>query len=294
VFDHDAPDPTVIRAPDGSFYAFTTQSEHDGRLVHVPVLRSSDMVRWDFVGEALPELPEWAGARADTWAPHVQRMGGRYVMFVSVRDGLTGLMQVATAVARSPAGPFEPTGGRLLGRRDETIDPQVLALNGRRYLYWSQENTVRVAPLRAGGLEVARPGAVVLEPVGVEGSGYRSVVEGAWVIPHGRFLYLFTSGDRCCGSSAHYAVSVARSRDPFGPFSRRRGGPVLAAGSGVIAPGHNAVIAVGGRDWMVFHAMVGGSEDRVLMIDPITWRGGWPHVRAGSPSTTRLRGPRTR
>src|SRR5207248_2716779 len=40
VFHHDAPDPSIIRAPNGTYYAYTTQSIYL-RLVNIPVLRSS-------------------------------------------------------------------------------------------------------------------------------------------------------------------------------------------------------------------------------------------------------------
>ncbi len=57
VIDTDFPDPTVLRAPDGYFYAYATQTERDGRMVNIQVARSSDLVSWTYLGDALPAKP---------------------------------------------------------------------------------------------------------------------------------------------------------------------------------------------------------------------------------------------
>ncbi len=77
------------------------------------------------------------------------------------------------------------------------------------------------------------------------------------MIPHGAFWYLMYSGDACCDQTAHYAVLVARSRSPFGPFERDQDNPVLAANDMFNAPGHNPVIVDNAaQDWIVYHAYV--------------------------------------
>src|SRR5207253_857143 len=43
---HDAPDPSVIRAADGFFYAYTTQSIYPSGVLNLPILRSPDLVHW--------------------------------------------------------------------------------------------------------------------------------------------------------------------------------------------------------------------------------------------------------
>jgi arabinan endo-1,5-alpha-L-arabinosidase len=295
VHDHLAPDPAVLRDDDGTYYAYSTQSEYDGELVHVPVLRSHDLVHWSFVGDALPAYPRWGGQ--ETWAPHVfRRADGRYVLYVSVRSEALGVMQVATAIANHPEGPFEPVGGPLLEPTDETIDPFVLrASDGGLSLYWSVDNTIRVRRLGEDGLRLSGPETVVLVHIGEEGTGYDSVVEGAWVTEHDGRFYLFSSGDICCGQDAHYAVSVARSDSPEGPFERNPANPILAAGDAFFAPGHNSVaVDDAGDHWIVYHAMPAGTTtyDRVMLVDRIRWVDGWPVVDdAGMPSSDPRRAP---
>lgn len=50
VLDSDFPDPAVLKAPDGFYYAYATQGERDGRMLNVQVARSSNLVDWQPLG----------------------------------------------------------------------------------------------------------------------------------------------------------------------------------------------------------------------------------------------------
>src|SRR5215217_3633708 len=81
VLDEDFPDPAVIHAPDGHYYAYATQSLRNGEWINIQVARSSDLVHWEHLGDALPEKPSWASRTQDFWAPYVLHDGERYLMF---------------------------------------------------------------------------------------------------------------------------------------------------------------------------------------------------------------------
>src|SRR4051795_11495920 len=83
VIDADFPDPTVIRASDGFYYGYATQTQHDGRWINIQVARSADLIHWQQLGDALPTKPHWASHTQDFWAPHVLRDGRRYLMYYS-------------------------------------------------------------------------------------------------------------------------------------------------------------------------------------------------------------------
>ena len=133
------------------------------------------------------------------------------------------------------------------------------------------------------------------------------LVEGAWVMRHGDFYYLFYSGDNCCGAKANYAVMVARSKSATGPFEtleQATGKPhsiILEKRGTWIAPGHNSVITnSAGNDWIVYHAVNSrrprekASDEintrRVMLIDRIRWVDGWPTI--DGPSSNPEAGPR--
>ncbi|MGZ2410722.1 arabinan endo-1,5-alpha-L-arabinosidase [Sphingomonas sp. F9_3S_D5_B_2] len=307
VIDADFPDPAIIRAPDGYYYAYGTQTQRDGRWINIQTARSADLVHWQYVGDALPTKPSWASTTQDFWAPHVQRNGGRYVMYLSVKpdnaDETHG-MCMGVATASSPAGPFVSTGQPLkCGASFINIDPMAFddPATGKRLLYWgSGFEPIKVQELSADGLTFATGStpAQLVRPNPVKDT-FPVLIEGPWVIRHGEYYYLFYSGDNCCGPKANYAVMVARSRSATGPFEtleQATGAPhsiILQKSSRWFAPGHNAVISDGaGHDWIVYHAVDVGrprekaSDDvntrRIMLIDRIDWNNGWPVIAGPS------------
>lgn len=282
VFAHDAPDPSIIRGSDGLYYAYTTQSEY-GRHVNIPLLISADLVHWRFTGDALPALPGWS--QSQTWAPEIVQVGGTYRLYFASQIRGTGDFGIALATSSSLSGPFIPVDHPVVsGHWITALDPFVLSLaDGRRLLYWgSGGGPIQVATLAPDGASIVDSPRAVLYPNA--NLPYERLIEGAWVLQRAGWYYLMYSGDRCCQAEAHYAVMVARSTSPFGPFVKDPRNPILLSNGAFHAPGHNATIRdAAGQDWIVYHAMQpGDNQDRVLMLDPIEWTAdGWPIVDVG-------------
>ena len=83
VLDCDFPDPSVILAADGHYYAYATQTQRDGVWINIQVARSGDLVHWEHLGDALPQKPSWAAQTQDVWAPFVLYDGEKYLMYYS-------------------------------------------------------------------------------------------------------------------------------------------------------------------------------------------------------------------
>jgi arabinan endo-1,5-alpha-L-arabinosidase len=307
VLDADFPDPAVLKAPDGFYYAYATQTERGGKWINIQVARSSDLVHWQYLGDALPAKPNWASKTQDFWAPDVVRHGARYIMYFSAKpntsDERHGLC-LAVATATSPAGPFVDVGHPLqCGEGFVNIDPMAFddPATGKHLLYWgSGFAPIKVQELGRDLMSFA-PGSKPTDLVwpAPNRSGFPVLVEGSWVIRRGGYYYLFYSGDNCCGPKANYAVMVARSRSATGPFEtleQATGKPhsiILAKSARWIAPGHNSVITdSSGQDWIVYHAVdvnrprEKAADDlntrRIMLIDRITWRDGWPVIAGPS------------
>jgi arabinan endo-1,5-alpha-L-arabinosidase len=303
VLDADFPDPTVIRAPDGFYYGYATQSQREGKWINIQLARSADLVHWDYLGEAFPTKPNWASTTQDFWAPDVVRTGSRYIMYYSAKpdtsDERHGLC-LGVAVASSPAGPFTDIGHPLqCGEGFVNIDPMAFddPATGKRLLYWgSGFAPLKVQELAADGLSFA-PGSSPKDLVWPNPAKdeFPVLVEGSWVVRHGDFYYLFYSGDNCCGAKANYAVMVARSRGATGPFEtleQAKGVPhsiVLQKRGKWFAPGHNSVVAdATGQDWIAYHAVdIGHPREkatdevntrRIMLIDRVRWVDGWPVI----------------
>lgn len=316
VLDSDFPDPSVLRAPDGFYYAYATQTERDGRMVDIQIARSRDLVSWSYLGDALPAKPAWASRTQNFWAPHVVRHGPTYYLYYSAQpdasltDREKGLC-LAVAASRRPEGPFIDSGKPLeCGPGFVNIDPMAYddPATGKRLLYWgSGFAPIKVRELARDRLSFA-PGSRAVDLVGPakEKGAFPVLVEGAWVVRHDGFYYLFYSGDNCCGPNAHYAVMVARSRSATGPFETYAGAPhgmVLEARGKWLAPGHNSLIEdARGQMWMLYHAVDTTrprakptdeiNTRRVMLIDRVTWRNGWPVV--AGPTSEAQRRPQIR
>ena len=245
---------------------------------------------------------------AGFWAPSVIYDGSTYFMYYSATPDVCHVHErghaLAVATSESPAGPFIDMGmPLLLGAGFEFIDPMAYddPITGKHLLYWgSGFQPIKVQELSPDRMSFAVGSSPIdlIWPNGERG-GFPRLVEAAWVIQHEDFFYLFYSGDNCCGPEAEYGVMVARSKSPTGPFQtleQAKGVPhslMLFKSERWLAPGHNCIVKdEAGEDWIVYHAIDVDrprqrQEDeinsrRVLLIDRIQWRDGWPHV--GTPS----------
>ncbi|WP_433340130.1 family 43 glycosylhydrolase [Streptomyces sp. CA-253872] len=298
------PDPAMIRAKDGYWYAYGTQnpvfqSKGESGERTLPILRSADLVHWSYAGEVFTpaDQPAWHGG-SRLWAPDIRYADGLYTLYYSVPDRDT----VGVATAPTPTGPWTDRGSVLpapSGCASGNIDQaQFTDVGGQPYLYWGSYDTICVA--RMNGDRTRTEG-----PVTEVAQGRR--MEGGFVVRREGWYYLFYSDAGCCdGGASGYQVKVGRSTSPTGPFTDDQGVPLLSASSkGTvvvggdgrwIGPGHNALQTdLSGQDWLVYHAIPAADPDlarvpgidrtlsrRPLLIDRLDWIDGWPVVRAGA------------
>jgi arabinan endo-1,5-alpha-L-arabinosidase len=296
VFDFDFPDPTIIRASDGYFYGYATQSVVNGVWQNIQTARSTDLVHWERLADALPTKPSWANQTQNFWAPHVIFADNKYIMYYSADPNARTGLCLAIATATNPAGPFTDKGAPLkCGSSFVNIDPMAYddAQTGKHLLYWgSGFEPIKVQELAADRMNFAagsQPLNLIFPVSDSNPSNYRNLVEGAWINYHNGYYYLFFSGDDCC-TSAHYAIMVARSRSATGPFE------VLPENNGVIVKGndkwfgagHNSIIRDDkSRDWLVYHAYHPNDRNRgrVMLINRLVYgNDGWVRAEPGAPT----------
>jgi arabinan endo-1,5-alpha-L-arabinosidase len=115
-------------------------------------------------------------------------------------------------------------------------------------------------------------------------------IEGASLVHHGSYYYLFVSVDHCCTSSTatdNYKQAVGRSSNPHGPFVDEDGTPMMSGGGTVVLQGNGTWNAPGGGtayldasngdSLLIFHAQnldKGGTP--YFWVKNLTWTSGWP------------------
>ncbi len=281
-------DPGVLRV-DSRWYMACTGSG-DGNLY--PIFESSNLASWRRVGwifAADAARPTWG--TANYWAPELHTTPTGFAAYFSMRNGATNAIGVATAA--SVLGPYSDVGAPLLAPARGASDAHLLTdAGGTRYLYYKLEGkpaSIWVHELSDDGLSaLAGPGEQVLaatEPWEQE------VVEAPWVHYHSGFYYLFYSGARYCDAS--YAVGVARSTRPTGPFEKRPL-PIVTGGAHWVGPGHVAITTgAGERLYLAYHAydLTDGTPScdaaapddnnrRQVRVDRLVFEDGWPRVLA--------------
>lgn len=294
-----AADPSVVRAPDGTFYLYATQDDWaDGQGNHyLPIFSSTDLVNWTFVTDAFSGPPSWKDDGGFTWAPDISFSEGQYYLYYAASLWGDPNPCIGLGTSKSPEGPFEDLGRAVFCSEDvgveNSIDPFVWTDNGVRTLIWGSFHGIYAVKLSKDGTKA------VGETVQLADDRF----EGPYVIRRNGFYYLFVSAGSCCdGEYSTYTLYVGRSKNLTGPYVDAQGQELLGGGGTVmlaandtwVGPGHNSVIQDNvGTDWLFYHAipkddprLPNDVNRRPALLEKITWQGGWPTVNGGAgPST---------
>ena len=311
-------DPTIIygQTPDDPYwYMYCTtdplndeDKTGDNFNFHlIPMLRSSDLVNWEYMGDAFAERPDWVADDAGLWAPEIQFFNGQYYLYygASWTDLPGGGSAIGVATSDSPLGPWTDSGtpvvephapGCCPGDKRWVFDPEVVEDDGQLYIFYgSYFGGISARELSADGL--------TSDPSTQTQITIANRYEGAEVEFHDGYWYLFVSATDCCrGPLTGYSVFVGRSEDVLGPYidrdghslleGRVGGTPVLSMnGNRWVGPGHNDVFQdFSGQWWTVYHAIdrndpyfegAVGFTRRPVLLDALDWIDGWPTVRGG-------------
>ena len=283
VIDMSAPDPTVIRAEDGTFYLYATED-----MRNVPIFHSANLVDWKLVGTAFTDnsRPKWL-PKGGIWAPDIQRVGGKYHLYYakSVWGGEWDA-GIGVAVSNNPAGPFVDRGCMFTSKQigiQNCIDPFYIEDGGKKYLFFGSFHGIYGVELTADGLHV-KQGAKPREVAG-------TFMEATYIRRRGGYYYLFGSTGTCCeGARSTYRITIGRSKSLFGPYVDKAGqrlldnhyNILLDKDDSVLGPGHNAGLITDdtGNDYMFYHGFKASEPDagRVVWLSRIVWTDGWPSV----------------
>ncbi|MFF7474979.1 family 43 glycosylhydrolase [Streptomyces sp. NPDC008092] len=253
-------DPTVIRLKSGGYVAYSTGGVIGART-------SKDRVQWDDAGNAFATPPNWwydYNPTGDPWAPDISYRAGRYWLYYAVSSW--GTNHSATGVATSPTGlPGSWTDHGPAFTSDTTdswnaIDPAVIRADGKLWMafgsYWTGIRMVRLDPHTGKAV----PGTTVEHLATRPDTPY--AVEGAYIVHHGRYYYLFASYDACCaGVDSTYKIRVGRSTSVTGPYADSTGTPMLEGGGDLLLASHGRFVGPGGesvfrdrgRDVLAYH-----------------------------------------
>lgn len=258
----DIADPEVIRVGDVFYYTGSNMHHSPG----APILRSYDLVNWEFAGHAIPSLDFGAGYRLEggqpayiggNWASTLRfrKSDQKFYFLACIRTGQTYVWkadQVEGPWERSnPVGNCYYDAGMLIDDDDKI------------YVAYGHGN-LSVAELNASATQQVRAQEVFQTP------GNIGTLEGARMYRVGDYYYIWATRP----ANGQY---VLRSSNPFGPYEVKEfllnlTGPVQGAG----VPHQGGLVETQKGDWYYMAFVDAFPGARMPVLAPITWQDGWP------------------
>jgi arabinan endo-1,5-alpha-L-arabinosidase len=320
IFEPDLADPTFIRAADGWFYAYGTQNAWAVGITRItPIIRSKNLVKWEYTADAFTATSKPAWHDGGIWAPQIvlNSNDGWYYLYYSNSKWNDSNPGVGVARSQYPYGPFDDMGKVLdtqsCGIRNSIDQFYIRIEKGRyknSYLFWGSYQGIYVQEINGADMKT-----LIGSKKQIAGSGF----EGTYIYEKDGYYYLFASSNSCCeGPDTKYSLSVSRASSITGPYYTKNGIDIktindfaaanatkFLQGDGTtwIGPGHNAEIIKDdkGRYFILYHAVAvakpwlideGGATRRPLLMDEVLWaEDGWPYIEGGVPSSTRKTAP---
>jgi beta-xylosidase len=269
VLHADYSDPDACRVEDD--YYMTASSFNC--IPGLPVLHSRDLVNWTIVGHALArqhpeELFDKPRHGGGAWAPAIRYHDGEFYIYYGDPD-----QGIFVTTARDPLGTWsEPL---LVKAGKGLIDPCPLwDDDGQAYLVHAFagsragiKSLLAVTRLAPGGRRVAGEERIVHD-----GHDLDETIEGPKFYKRDGYYYILAPAG---GVKEGWQVAL-RSRDVFGPYERK---VVLARGKTSVNGPHQGawVDTRGGEHWFL-HFQDAGAYGRVVHLQPVAWREGWPVI----------------
>lgn len=236
----------------------------------LPILHSKDLVHWTIIGHALKNLPhpryEKVQPGCGVWAPAIRFHAGKYWIFYPTPD--EGLFLVT---ADHPAGPWSEPHCVQAGRG--LIDPCPLwDDDGNAYLVHAYagsragiKHRLRVCPMAPDGSRLLGEGENVFHQ-----PEKHPTLEGPKFLKKDGWYYILAPA----GGVENGWQVVLRSKNIYGPYEDKI---VLAqGGTDINGPHQGALVDTPRGDWWFLHFQDAGVYGRIIHLQPVEWRDGWP------------------
>ena len=298
-------DPSIIRQG-STFYAFSTDVTGYAGTGNIPIHCSQDKVNWTLCGSVFPdEIPAWVKQAVPgvqgLWAPDISFFDGEYHLYYNgsllhTQQTVIGLATNTTLDPADPAYKWVDRGMVMKSKPGDdfnALDPTILVDSGESVWltygsYWSGVHQRQIDPQTGMLLASNSTRYDLATRPGVP----NNPIEGASLIHHGSYYYLFVSVDYCCEQNYvdnNYKQAIGRSMSPHGPFVDEAGTPMMSGGGTVLLRGDGTWNAPGGgtaffdsdsgESLIIFHAHnLKKNNAPYQWVKTLNWVNGWPVV----------------
>ncbi len=268
------PDPSVCRVGD-DYYLVTSSFQF---FPGVPIFHSKDLIHWEKIGHCLTRDSQLPLKGTNTWggiyAPTIRCHEGRFYMITTnVSHGGNFLVHTT-----DPRGEWsEPVWLKQGG-----IDPSLYFENGICYMVSNPDNTITLCEIDPMTGEQLTEGRAIWR-----GTGGR-YPEAPHIYKKDNMYYLLIAEG---GTEYGHKVSIARSKDIYGPYESNPSNPILThinmvtQHSPIQGVGHAELFEATDGSWWVaclaFRPLNGNHHllGRETFLAPVRWdRNAWPVI----------------
>lgn len=298
-------DPSIIRQG-AVYYAFSTDVAGYAGTGNLPIHCSADKRHWTLCGSVFPQgIPSWITRKIPgvigLWAPDISWFNGEYHLYYngSLLHTQRTVIALATNTTLNPSDPAYQwvDRGEVMeskpGDDFNALDPNILIDTDHSIWltygsYWSGIKQRQIDPA-TGMLLASNPTRYDLA---TRPAVPNDPIEGASLIHHGNYYYLFVSVDYCCetnNADNNYKQAVGRATSPHGPFVDEMGTPMTSGGGTVLIEGDSTWHAPGGGtaycdpqngdSLIIFHAHnIDNDNTPYQWVKTLDWQDDWPSI----------------
>lgn len=299
-----AADPDVLKADDGYFYMYCTNTycEMGNKGMQYdrgPIFQSKDLINWTWVGSVFdghPQALNWGDKDAGVWAPSVIKVGNHYNYYYSLSLWGDSNPGIGVATSLTPYGPWTHYGKVLdsnLSGVKNSIDPQpIYDEDGKLYLIWGSFYGIGAVELTDDGTEVFWGINNIKDHlywiIDDNSNGQMDIninYEGSYIIKRNDSYYYFGSQGTCCdGVNSTYRVKAGKANKLLGKYygsdgktltdeTGSYGDLVVGPSEEVAGVGHNTVVEdYEGEFWLFYHGFDVDGEypnERTIFMDKL-------------------------
>lgn len=299
-----AADPDVLKADDGYFYMYCTNTycEMGNKGMQYdrgPIFQSKDLINWTWVGSVFdghPQALNWGDKDAGVWAPSVIKVGDHYNYYYSLSLWGDTNPGIGVATSLTPYGPWTHYGKVLdsnLSGVKNSIDPKpIYDEDGKLYLIWGSFYGIGAVELTDDGTEVFWGINNIKDHlywiIDDNSNGQMDIninYEGSYIIKRNDSYYYFGSQGTCCdGVNSTYRVKAGKANKLLGKYygsdgktltdeTGSYGDLVIGPSEEVAGVGHNTVVEdYEGEFWLFYHGFDVDGEypnERTIFMDKL-------------------------
>lgn len=299
-----AADPDVLKADDGYFYMYCTNTycEMGNKGMQYdrgPIFQSKDLINWTWVGSVFdghPQALNWGDKDAGVWAPSVIKVGDHYNYYYALSLWGDSNPGIGVATSLTPYGPWTHYGKVLdsnLSGVKNSIDPQpIYDEDGKLYLIWGSFYGIGAVELTDDGTEVFWGINNIKDHlywiIDDNSNGQMDIninYEGSYIIKRNDSYYYFGSQGTCCdGVNSTYRVKAGKANKLLGKYygsdgktltdeTGSYGDLVVGPSEEVAGVGHNTVVEdYEGEFWLFYHGFDVDGEypnERTIFMDKL-------------------------